>query len=63
MNFVVPNGKGAESDTFYYNAIKDWNKLPIELKICENIASFKQGLKSHLLQMVTEEADRDFLFF
>ncbi len=24
-NFVVPNVKGAEGNTFYFNAIKDWN--------------------------------------
>ncbi len=63
MNLVVPNVKGAESNTFYDNAIKDWNKLPTELKTCENITSFKLGLKSHLLLMATEEADMDFLFF
>ncbi len=61
-NFVVPNANGAESNTFYYNAIKDWNKFPTELKTCENIASFKKGLRSHLLQMATEEEDRDFNF-
>ncbi len=63
LNFVVPNVKGAKSNTFYYNAIKKWNKLPTELKTCENTASFKKELKSHLQQMVTEEADRNFLFF
>ncbi len=41
-NFVVPNVEGAEGNTFYFNAIKDWNKLPMELKICENIASLKK---------------------
>ncbi len=56
LNFVVPNIKEAESNTFYFNAIKDWNKLPTKLKTCENIDSFKKGLKSNLLQMVTEEA-------
>ncbi len=36
-NFNVPNVKGNESNTFYFNAIKDWNSLPINLKNCENI--------------------------
>ncbi len=62
-NFVVPNVKGAEGNTFYCSAIKDWNKLPIELKTCENIASFKKRVKKHLLQKVTEEADKDFYSF
>ncbi len=33
-NFVVPNVKGAEGNTFYFSAIKDWNQLPLELKTC-----------------------------
>ncbi len=48
-NFAVPNVKGAEGNTFYFNAIKDWKKLPMELKTCENTASFKRRLKKHLL--------------
>ncbi len=31
-NFVVPNVKGTEGNTFYFSAIKDWKKLPVELK-------------------------------
>ncbi len=57
-NFVVPNVKGAEGNTFYFNAIKEWNKLPMELKTCENTVSFKRRLKKHLLQTAAEEADR-----
>ncbi len=44
-NFVVPNVKGAEGNTFYFNAMKDWNQLPIELKTCENNVSFKKKKK------------------
>ena len=31
-NCVVPNVNGMTSTTFYFNAIKDWNSLPIPLK-------------------------------
>ncbi len=62
-NFTVPKIKGAESNTFYFNAIKDWNSLPEHLKACENILSFKKGVKRHLMQKAEEEADRDFLYF
>ncbi len=41
-NFVVPNVKGAEGNTFYFNVIKYWNKLPMELKTCENTVSLKK---------------------
>ncbi len=52
--------KGAEGKTLYFNVIHDWNRLPEKLN-CENIASFKKGVKRHL--MATEQADRDGLFF
>ncbi len=55
--------KGAEGNTFYFIAIKDWNSLPEHLKNCKNIASFKNGVKRHLIQMATEEADMDFYSF
>ncbi len=41
-NFTVPKIKGAEGNTFYFNAIKDWNSLPEHLKACENTLSFKK---------------------
>ncbi len=40
-NFIVPNVKGNESNSFFFHAIKDWNSLPDELKTCDNIYSFK----------------------
>ncbi len=62
-NFIIPQIKGEEGGTFYFNAIKDWNSLPEDLKTCENIASFKKGVERHLMQMAAEETGRDFLFF
>ncbi len=55
LNFVVPNVKRAECNTFYYNAVKDWDKLPTKLKTCENIASFKKGL---IKEPPTADGDR-----
>ncbi len=62
-NFAVPDIKGTKSNTFYLNVIKGWNSLPNDLKTCENICSFKKGVKRHLLQMTTDEAGRNLLFF
>ncbi len=44
-NFNVPNVKENESNTFYFNAIKDWSSLPNNLKNCENIHTYKKGSK------------------
>ncbi len=61
-NFNVPNVKGNESNTFYFNAIKDWNSLPNNLKNCEKIHTYKKGVKRYLLQTTTEEAGREYVF-
>ncbi len=62
FNFNVPNVKGNESNTFYFNAIKDWNSLLNNLKNCENIHTYKKGVKRYLLQTATEEAGREYVF-
>ncbi len=61
-NFNVPNVKGSESNTFYFNAIKDSNSLPNNLKNCENIHTYKNRVKRYLLQTATEEAVRELIF-
>ncbi len=61
-NVNVPNVKGIESNTFYFNAIKDWNILPNNLTNCENIHTYKKGVKMCLLQTGTEEAGREYVF-
>ncbi len=43
-NFVVPDVKGNESNTFYFNAVRNWNSLPNFIKTCENMCSFKKGV-------------------
>ncbi len=61
-NFNVPNVKGIESNTFYFNVIKDWNSLPNNLKNCENIHTYKKRVKRYLLRMATEEAGREYVY-
>ena len=36
------------SATFYFNAIKDWNSLPIPLESTKNFQSFKYDVKEFI---------------
>ena len=47
-NFVIPKIKGVDSSSFYYNAIKDWNALPNNIKSLSDHTAFKAAIKQHL---------------
>ena len=49
FNCVVPSIKGCVFNTFYYNAILDWNSLPADIKSITNKSSYKTAVKRHLL--------------
>ncbi len=61
-NFDIPNVKGNESNAFYLNSFKDRNSVPNDLKNCENIHTYKKGVKRYLLQTAKEEAGREYVF-
>ena len=49
-NFVIPKIQGTciASNTFYYTAIKEWNKLPSHIQCLDTKDSFKRSVKSFL---------------
>ena len=47
-NFYVPKVNTISAGTFYYNSIKEWNKLPEHIKSIQNKMSFKSAVKKHL---------------
>lgn len=61
-NFVVPSVSGVASTTFYYNAIKDWNELPSEIKTRSSFNNFKNSVKSYLRSQMQLTED-DFYFY
>ncbi len=61
-NFNVPNVKVIESNTFYFNAIKNLNSRPNKLKKCDNIHTHKKGAKRDLLQMAVYKAGREYVY-
>ena len=48
INFSVPRTNCIGQTTFYYNAIKDWNNLPQEIKLLTGKANFKIKTKAFL---------------
>lgn len=62
-NFKIPTIKGCDSDTFYYNAILDWNSLPDSIKSTRNKETFKASIKSYLLTAGQSVEENVFNYF
>ena len=62
-DFTVPAIKSCESESFYYNAILDWNNLPNNLKLISNRESFKRSIKRHLLTAGQSQETDIFYYF
>jgi hypothetical protein len=54
--FVVPRMRTEyEKEAFYYQAIKVWNCLPYELKICQSTQHFEDQLQQILLKCRSDD--------
>ena len=60
-NFFVPPVQGMAANTFYYNAIKDWNSLPSNLKNIKNHEIFKKGVKDFLFEKLRSDYRSDYM--
>ena len=47
-DFTISRIKGCEEGTFYYNSIKDWNDLPLDMKTTKCKDTFKKRVKEFL---------------
>ena len=45
---LVPSGNTCNKNSFLYNAILDWNNLPIKIKNISNKPAFKSAVKNYL---------------
>ena len=52
-----------QSSTFYFNAIKDWNELPLSIKENKNKENFKGNIKTFLLEKGLSKHNSDFYFY
>ena len=44
-DFITPNANLCSTNSFSYNAIRDWNSLPISIKNVNNKEAFKNAVK------------------
>ena len=61
MNYLVPRVGSQGSSNFYYNAILDWNSLPVPIKQISSKPTFKEAVKSHLLDVARHREIDDFI--
>jgi hypothetical protein len=45
LNCITPNANLCSTNSFSYNAIRDWNSLPISIKNVTNKEAFKNAVK------------------
>ena len=62
-NFHLPHVDSFTSATFYYNAIKDWNSLPSNIRNVKSKFTFKKLVKRHLLYSMEQRVKSDFIVF
>ena len=62
-NFYLPQVNCFTSTTFYYQAIKDWNSLPADVKNVSYIYEFKKKVKTALTDNMKLKENADFIFY
>ena len=62
-NFILPSIRQCQDKTFYYNAIKDWNDLPLNIKQIKSKTSFKLAVKKHLMEDLKRCEESSFVYF
>ena len=61
MHFQLPSVNSHTKSSFYFNAIKHWNMLPLEVKEHRNRNSFKDAVKAHLTERARSRELDEFL--
>ena len=63
LDFIVPRVKTCQSSTFYFNAINDWNELPLSIKESKCKDNFKRNVKTFFLEKGLSKQNCAFYFF
>ena len=62
-NFILPSIKQCQDKTFYYNANKDWNDLPLNIKQIKSKTSFILAVMNHLMEDLKRCEESSFVYF
>ena len=62
LTFITPNAK-CSTNSFSYNAIRDWNSLPISIKNVTNKEAFKNAVKEFLKFEARRREKNEYFYF
>ena len=63
FNFVLPQNDSYVKNTFFYNATKDWNSLPDNIRSIDNIQRFKTKVKHFLSNENDKQVNNMFIYY
>ena len=62
-NYTVNRISGPTGGSFYHNATKHWNALPLEIKSSNSIETFKHKVKKHLANVAHSRETSDVYYY
>lgn len=62
-NFHIPHVNSFTISTFYFQGIRDWNSLPLDIKMERNKFAFKKKVKAQLSENMKQIEQADFIFY
>lgn len=63
QGLVVPRSGSYGQKTFYFNAIKQWNKLPVCIQSIPTFSQFKLATKHHLFAFLQNQENASSVFY
>ena len=63
FSFFIPNNTSQINKTFFYNSIKNWNLLPVNVKSSQSVNVFKTKVKQHLNNMFKNDDQSNYVYY
>ena len=63
LNCITPNANLCSTNSFSYNAIKDWNSLPISIKNVTNKEAFENAVKDFFQFEARRREENEYFYF